>query len=84
MKFMINLVVGIAVLFGSAVSADDAYATSLERWLDLGGADLDERAEEVADSLGLGVDLDNLLANQGRSDDRRADWNPDLVSRRAG
>ncbi|GFH38100.1 ABC-F family ATP-binding cassette domain-containing protein [Streptomyces pacificus] len=33
--------------------ADDAYAASLERWLALGGADLDERAEEVAGSLGL-------------------------------
>ncbi len=38
--------------------ADDAYAESLDRWLDLGGADLDERAEEVADSLGLKVGLD--------------------------
>ncbi|MFD7902074.1 ABC-F family ATP-binding cassette domain-containing protein [Kitasatospora sp. NPDC059722] len=38
--------------------ADDAYATSLDRWLDLGGADLEERAEEVADSLGLKVSLD--------------------------
>ncbi|MFD7452038.1 ABC-F family ATP-binding cassette domain-containing protein [Kitasatospora sp. NPDC059827] len=38
--------------------ADDAYAASLDRWLDLGGADLDERAEEVADSLGLKVSLD--------------------------
>ncbi|MFG3229187.1 ABC-F family ATP-binding cassette domain-containing protein [Kitasatospora sp. NPDC048194] len=38
--------------------ADDAYASSLDRWLDLGGADLEERAEEVADSLGLKVSLD--------------------------
>ncbi|MFD5464031.1 ABC-F family ATP-binding cassette domain-containing protein [Kitasatospora sp. NPDC127059] len=38
--------------------ADDAYAASLDRWLDLGGADLEERAEEVADSLGLKVSLD--------------------------
>lgn len=38
--------------------ADDAYATTLESWLNLGGADLDERAEEVADSLGLTVGLD--------------------------
>lgn len=30
--------------------ADDAYAVGLERWLGLGGADLDERAEEVAAS----------------------------------
>ncbi|MDH6132376.1 ATPase subunit of ABC transporter with duplicated ATPase domains [Kitasatospora sp. MAA4] len=38
--------------------ADDAYADSLDRWLNLGGADLEERAEEVADSLGLKVSLD--------------------------
>ncbi|MFB7473031.1 ABC-F family ATP-binding cassette domain-containing protein [Kitasatospora sp. NPDC056184] len=38
--------------------ADDAYAVNLDRWLDLGGADLEERAEEVADSLGLKVSLD--------------------------
>ncbi|MFJ3219086.1 ABC-F family ATP-binding cassette domain-containing protein [Kitasatospora sp. NPDC086801] len=38
--------------------ADDAYASSLDRWLELGGADLEERAEEVADSLGLKVSLD--------------------------
>ncbi|MFJ8042492.1 ABC-F family ATP-binding cassette domain-containing protein [Kitasatospora sp. NPDC096147] len=38
--------------------ADDAYSVSLDRWLDLGGADLEERAEEVAASLGLAVSLD--------------------------
>ncbi|MCF3181173.1 ABC-F family ATP-binding cassette domain-containing protein [Streptomyces polychromogenes] len=38
--------------------ADDAYAETLDRWLNLGGADLDERAEETADELGLGVSLD--------------------------
>ncbi|MDG4862809.1 ABC-F family ATP-binding cassette domain-containing protein, partial [Streptomyces sp. T-3] len=41
-----------------APGADDAYAESLERWLALGGADLDERAEEVAGSLGLATGLD--------------------------
>ena len=35
-----------------------AYSTALESWLALGGADLDERAEEVAGRLGLAVDLD--------------------------
>ncbi|MGW1494878.1 ABC-F family ATP-binding cassette domain-containing protein [Streptomyces sp. NPDC002402] len=45
-------------LVDGAPGADDAYADSLERWLALGGADLDERAEEVADSLGLAVGLD--------------------------
>ncbi|MCP3818310.1 ATP-binding cassette domain-containing protein [Streptomyces sp. A3M-1-3] len=45
-------------LVDGAPGADDAYATSLDRWLHLGGADLDERAEEVADSLGLTIGLD--------------------------
>ncbi|GAA1954550.1 ABC-F family ATP-binding cassette domain-containing protein [Catenulispora subtropica] len=38
--------------------ADDAYSESLERWLGLGGADLEERADAVAADLGLAVDLD--------------------------
>ncbi|MEV6980924.1 ABC-F family ATP-binding cassette domain-containing protein [Sphaerisporangium sp. NPDC051017] len=37
--------------------ADDAYSAGLERWLNLGGADLAERAEEVAADLGLDIDL---------------------------
>ncbi|GAA4736220.1 ribosomal protection-like ABC-F family protein [Actinomycetospora chibensis] len=37
--------------------ADEAYAVALERWLDLGGADLEERTEEVADDLGLATEL---------------------------
>ncbi|MEU4492445.1 ABC-F family ATP-binding cassette domain-containing protein [Streptomyces sp. NPDC023998] len=45
-------------LVDGAPGADDAYADSLERWLALGGADLDERADEVADSLGLTIGLD--------------------------
>ncbi|WP_131105487.1 ABC-F family ATP-binding cassette domain-containing protein [Ornithinimicrobium sufpigmenti] len=35
-----------------------AYSAALEAWLALGGADLDERAEQVAARLGLAVDLD--------------------------
>ena len=38
--------------------ADDRYAQSLEHWLALGGADLDERTAAVLADLGLGVDLD--------------------------
>ncbi|MDH2388118.1 ABC-F family ATP-binding cassette domain-containing protein [Streptomyces sp. HNM0663] len=45
-------------LVAGAPGADDAYAAALERWLHLGGADLDERAEEVAGSLGLTIGLD--------------------------
>src|SRR4051794_20822314 len=40
-------------LAAGAAGAHDRYATALEHWLDLGGADLDERAEQVADDLGL-------------------------------
>ena len=41
----------------SAPGADDAYSAALERWLDLGGADLDVRAEQVCVDLGLPLDL---------------------------
>ncbi|GAA2026243.1 ABC-F family ATP-binding cassette domain-containing protein [Catenulispora yoronensis] len=45
-------------LVEGAPGADDAYSESLERWLGLGGADLEERADAVAADLGLAVDLD--------------------------
>ncbi|MGZ6854834.1 MAG: ATP-binding cassette domain-containing protein, partial [Mycobacteriaceae bacterium] len=35
----------------------DDYSMLLERWLALGGADLTERAAEVAADVGLGIDL---------------------------
>jgi len=38
--------------------ADDAYAAALDRYLALGGPDLDFRASELAASLGLPADLD--------------------------
>jgi ATPase subunit of ABC transporter with duplicated ATPase domains len=38
--------------------ADDRYAASLETWLALGGADLEQRAATTVASLGLGVDLE--------------------------
>jgi ATPase subunit of ABC transporter with duplicated ATPase domains len=41
--------------------AEDAYATALERWLNLGSADLPERAGQVAAELGLAVDLDRPM-----------------------
>ena len=44
-------------LAGADDAAADVYTLALERWLALGGADLDERADEVAADLGLGVDL---------------------------
>ncbi|MBP2325983.1 ATPase subunit of ABC transporter with duplicated ATPase domains [Kibdelosporangium banguiense] len=41
--------------------ADDVYADSLERWLALGGADLEERTEDVVVELGLAVSLDQPM-----------------------
>ncbi|MCX5229933.1 ABC-F family ATP-binding cassette domain-containing protein [Streptomyces sp. NBC_00233] len=61
--------------------ADDAYAISLERWLNLGGADLDERAEEVADSLGLTVGLDQPMTSLSGGQAARAGLASLLLSR---
>ncbi|MEV0844638.1 ABC-F family ATP-binding cassette domain-containing protein [Streptomyces sp. NPDC049954] len=47
-----------AALVEERAGADDAYAEALERWLALGAADLDERAEAVAADLGLTTGLD--------------------------
>ncbi|MFF9838154.1 ABC-F family ATP-binding cassette domain-containing protein [Streptomyces sp. NPDC013740] len=61
--------------------ADDAYAVSLERWLDLGGADLDERAEEVAAALGLTVGLDQRMTGLSGGQAARAGLASLLLSR---
>ena len=68
-------------LVDGAPGADDAYATSLERWLDLGGADLEERAEEVTDSLGLAVDLDQPMTSLSGGQAARAGLASLLLSR---
>ncbi|MFG2639956.1 ABC-F family ATP-binding cassette domain-containing protein [Streptomyces sp. NPDC048370] len=68
-------------LVDGAPGADDAYAVSLERWLDLGGADLDERAEEVADSLGLTVGLDQPMTSLSGGQAARAGLASLLLSR---
>ena len=41
-----------------APGADDCFSEALERWLALGGGDLDARLESVTADLDLGVDLD--------------------------
>ncbi|WP_093797815.1 ABC-F family ATP-binding cassette domain-containing protein [Streptomyces sp. Wb2n-11] len=61
--------------------ADDAYSDSLERWLDLGGADLDERAEEVAATLGLAVGLDHPMTGLSGGQAARAGLASLLLSR---
>ncbi|MFD7611562.1 ABC-F family ATP-binding cassette domain-containing protein [Streptomyces sp. NPDC059828] len=61
--------------------ADDAYAATLERWLALGGADLDERADEVADSLGLTIGLDQCMTSLSGGQAARAGLASLLLSR---
>ncbi|MFI2411133.1 ABC-F family ATP-binding cassette domain-containing protein [Streptomyces sp. NPDC018947] len=61
--------------------ADDAYATSLERWLALGGADLDDRAEETAAVLGLTVDLEQPMTALSGGQAARAGLASLLLSR---
>jgi ATPase subunit of ABC transporter with duplicated ATPase domains len=61
--------------------ADDTYAAALERWLDLGGADLDERAAQVAAELGLAVDLDHPMTALSGGQAARAGMASLLLSR---
>ena len=63
------------------VPADDAYALALEHWLALGAADLEERAEEVAADLGLGVSLDALMTSLSGGQAARAGLASLLLSR---
>lgn len=61
--------------------ADDEYSVALDRWLDLGGADLEERAEEVAADLGLAVDLDREMTALSGGQAARAGLMSLLLSR---
>ena len=61
--------------------ADDAYAVALERWLDLGGPDLDERAAQVADELGLTIALDRPMTALSGGQAARAGMASLLLSR---
>ncbi|MET7467481.1 ABC-F family ATP-binding cassette domain-containing protein [Micromonospora sp. NPDC005686] len=68
-------------LTAGAAGADDTYANALERWLDLGGADLDERAAQVAAELGLDVDLDHPMTGLSGGQAARAGLASLLLSR---
>ncbi|MCD0486408.1 ATP-binding cassette domain-containing protein [Streptacidiphilus sp. ASG 303] len=68
-------------LVDGAPGADDAYAVGLERWLALGGADLEERSEEVAESLGLKVGLDRPMTALSGGQAARAGLASLLLSR---
>ena len=61
--------------------ADDAYSTALERWLGLGGADLDVRIGQVCDDLGLTVDLAAETSTLSGGEAARASLASVLLSR---
>ena len=61
--------------------ADDAYSAALERWLHLGGADLDERAAATTSQLGLAVDLDSPMESLSGGQAARAGLASVLLSR---
>jgi ATPase subunit of ABC transporter with duplicated ATPase domains len=69
-----------ALAVGEA-GADEAYPAALERWLALGGADLTERAAEVAAELGLSVDLGHPMSALSGGQAARAAMAALLLSR---
>lgn len=68
-------------LADGAPGADDTYAETLERWLALGGADLDERAGEIAAEIGLAVALDTTMTALSGGQAARAGLAALLLSR---
>ncbi|MBN6039268.1 ABC-F family ATP-binding cassette domain-containing protein [Amycolatopsis sp. 195334CR] len=61
--------------------ADDEYATALDRWLALGGADLEDRAADVVAELGLEVGLDQAMTALSGGQAARAGMASLLLSR---
>ncbi|MEV4083105.1 ABC-F family ATP-binding cassette domain-containing protein [Nonomuraea fuscirosea] len=59
----------------------DAYSEALDRWLALGGADLEERAGEVTAGLGLAVDLNQEMTSLSGGQAARAGLASLLLSR---
>ena len=61
--------------------ADETYPLALERWLALGGADLDERTGQVTADLGLTVDLSHPMTALSGGQAARAAMASMLLSR---
>jgi ATPase subunit of ABC transporter with duplicated ATPase domains len=61
--------------------AGDEYSAALERWLDLGGADLEERSAETLADVGLTVGLDALMTSLSGGQAARAGLASLLLSR---
>ncbi len=61
--------------------AGDVYSEALERWLALGGADIDERAAMVVADLGLDIDLSMAMTQLSGGQAARAGLAALLLSR---
>jgi ATPase subunit of ABC transporter with duplicated ATPase domains len=70
-----------AALTEGTDGADEAYAAALERWLALGGADLDDRIAEVVADLGLRIGLDAAMTSLSGGQAARAGMASLLLSR---
>ena len=68
-------------LADGGAEAGDVYSAALERWLALGGADLEERSGEVAAELGLGIDLQTPMVALSGGQAARASLASLLLSR---
>ena len=64
-----------------AAGAGDAYALAFEQWMNLGGADLEERTAKVAASLGLAVRLEAPMTSLSGGQAARANLASLLLSR---
>ncbi|MGZ3148022.1 ABC-F family ATP-binding cassette domain-containing protein [Lentzea chajnantorensis] len=60
---------------------DEGYSDALDRWLALGGADLEERSLEVVADIGLTVGLDALMTSLSGGQAARAGMASLLLSR---
>ena len=70
-----------AALEAGEAGADDAYAAAFDRWMNLGGADLEERTAKVAASLGLAVRLEAPMTSLSGGQAARANLASLLLSR---
>ncbi|MBB6378527.1 ATPase subunit of ABC transporter with duplicated ATPase domains [Pseudonocardia eucalypti] len=70
-----------AALTEGSPGADEAYATALERWLALGGADLDDRVDGVLAEVGLSAGADAAMTDLSGGQAARAGLAALLASR---
>ncbi len=70
-----------AALEAGEPGSDDAYAEAFDRWMNLGGADLEERTAKVASSLGLAVRLEAPMTALSGGQAARANLASLLLSR---